>query len=403
MAEPVLLVHGIANHDPSAFSATVAALQERVGPAFQLIEVFWGDLGGIGQGLSDTLPVLFPHEDETRAGAETEAFLEVIEAQRQKLMSPENVRAAGEEPVDAIYRATLAASKLVDAATLPTRGDDELYQALSEAIPRTSHLKQLRDEALLNAVGELLADFMQTAISTAPGTDGVYETRAWLGDRKEALKQFISSVDQLIGKVSAQVAGASNQWLRSALAEPVALTLGDVVAYHQSRKAIHERLFDVLDREAPGRGTAERPIIVLAHSLGGLVVLDAALGSEVLSADGQRRRLHIRHWITYGSQPAFFHVMTPREGLAPYAKNKPAVLPGTIARWTNLWHPMDLLAFTASPVFRLQGDIVPTDIRVDLPASGIVRSKLWLHSVYWSSPQLLACLKSDSAHSPKLT
>jgi hypothetical protein len=395
MTETVLVVHGVANHDPSSFRETVAALQQRVGPGYRLIDVFWGDLGGIGNHLRDTLPVLFPKDQQTRGDADGEAFRELLQTQRERLMPPEDVRAASDASVDAIYRATLMASGPGLSSGVETRGDDELYRALSEEIPLTNSLRQLQDDALLKAVGELLADYLDTAgpdrAVTGPGT---FETRGWLDDRKEVLRQFVAKLDALIGKVSAQVAGGVNQWMRGALAGPIALTFGDVVAYHQNRKAIHERLFDVLDREAPGEGSEDKPIAVLAHSLGGLVVLDAALGSEATSADGQRRRLHIGHWITYGSQPAFFHVMAPREGIEQYSTNKPVMLPGTIKRWTNLWHPMDLLAFTATPVFRLEGGVAPTDIRVDTPGSEILRSHLWLHSVYWNSPQLLESLQS---------
>lgn len=393
MVEPVLVVHGIANHDAAKFKETVAALQDRVGPSYRLIDVFWGDLGGISNGLRDTLPVLFPHDQETRGASDSEIFLEILQTQRQKLMAQEIVRAGNDDSVaQMIYLATLKVPDIALAADFSTRGDDDLYSALVEEIPSTIHLKQLRDEDSIKAVGDLLSDYLQSSTSGGQvATPGTFETRGWLDDRKASLKQFIAKVDQLIGKVSANLAGTANQWLRGALAEPIALTLGDIVAYHQRRKAIQERLFEVLDREAPGFGTKNKPITVLAHSLGGLVILDAALGSEVVM-DDQPRQLHVQHWITYGSQPAFFHVMAPRQGIPPYSTGKPVVLPGTIAKWTNLWHPMDLLAFTASSVFQLQGKKVPVDIRVDTPASDILQSKFWLHSIYWTSPQLLKCL-----------
>lgn len=393
MVEPVLVVHGIANHDAAKFKETVEALQERIGPSYRLIDVFWGDLGGISDGLRHTLPVLFPHDQETRGASESEVFLGILQTQRQKLMPQESVRGRTDESVaQLIYLATLKAPDIALATAFSTRGDDDLYSALVEEIPNTAHLKQLRDEDSIRAVGDLLSDFLQSATSGSPvSTSGTFETRGWLDDRKASLKQFIAKVDQLIGKVSANLAGTANQWLRGALAEPIALTLGDIVAYHQRRKAIQERLFELLDREAPGYGTKDKPITVLAHSLGGLVVLDAALGSEVV-VDGQPRQLHVQHWITYGSQPSFFHVIAPRQGIPPYTTGKPVVLPGTIAKWTNLWHPMDLLAFTASPVFQLQGDKAPVDIRVDTPASDILQSKFWLHSIYWTSPQLLKSL-----------
>jgi len=391
MPESILVVHGVANHDTDAFKAMVAALQERAGPAYRLVAVFWGDLAGNADHLRTTLPVLFPSDQETRGVSTDDEFIELLLARRDKLMGAETVR--GNDAAEAIYRAMLASGGAAGPLS-PTRRSDPWHDALLAQVPHTRYLKHLSDPDLLQAVGELLADFTRGERPADPGVGTLYETRGWIDESKDALMQCIAGVDRFVGKISTNIAGSANQWMRGMLAEPFALTLGDVVAYHQNRKAIHERLFEVIDREAPGEGTADQPITVLAHSLGGLLILDAALGSEVTAADGQPRRLHLRHWITCGSQPAFFHVLAPRVGIKPYSENEPAVLPDTIGRWTNLWHPMDPLAFTAAPVFRLQGNVAPSDMRIDSPASELLRNKFWFHSIYWTSPQLLESLKS---------
>lgn len=395
MSEPVLVVHGVANHDAAQFSETVARLQARVGDRYRLIDVFWGDLGGISSGLADALPVLFPKIEITRGGSDAEGFFALVQVERERLMGPELTRAGQDGIVDALYHSTLRAGGVAapSGTELTRGGDDDLHQALAEEIPTTRYLRTLVDPELQGAVGELLAEYLKAELpADAFGqVPGEITTRGWVDDSKNAIKGFIGKVDNLIGKVVANMAGGANQWVRGALAEPIALTFGDVVAYHQRRDEIQRRLFARLDEKAPGYGSADKPIAVLAHSLGGLVAFDAALGSGV-GAEGERRQLHIKRWITFGSQPAFFHVLAPREGIARYAAGAPVALPQSIGPWTNLWHPMDVLAFSAGAVFRLSDGKMPQDVRVDTPASEIMESKGWLHSAYWTSPLLVEAL-----------
>jgi hypothetical protein len=391
MSEPILVVHGIANHDPIRFSNTVALLQQQIGERYQLIEVFWGDLGGVSKGLRDALPVLFPKEESTRGESEDEVFFDLLQTERQKLMGAELTR-GDDAVIEGIYRSAVLANGGNVPSELTRGDDDDLRQTLAEVIPSTRYLKALRDPEMQQAVGELLADYLQVQSNDSFGSvPGEIVTRGWAHDSKEAVARFIGKIDALIGKVSSNLAGSANQWARSALAESIAVTFGDVVAYHQRRRQVHERLFACIDENAPGYGTADRPITILAHSLGGLVSFDAALGSDIVT-DGVRRLLHIKHWITFGSQPAFFHVLAPREGIAHYEPAKPVTLPGSIGRWTNLWHPMDIAAFSAAPVFRLADGSMPRDVRIDTPASEILDSNFWLHSAYWTSPQLLNSL-----------
>ena len=56
MAEPVLVVHGVANRDQSQFEAQVRALNDRVGREFNFIPVYWGNLGANVRDIAATLP-----------------------------------------------------------------------------------------------------------------------------------------------------------------------------------------------------------------------------------------------------------------------------------------------------------------------------------------------------------
>jgi len=57
---PVLVIHGVANHDKAAFEQRVAEFNTEVNQGsathWTFIPVFWGDLGAAEQGIEDTIP-----------------------------------------------------------------------------------------------------------------------------------------------------------------------------------------------------------------------------------------------------------------------------------------------------------------------------------------------------------
>lgn len=369
---PILVVHGISNRSPQEFARTVEELQSAIGNAHALFDFFWGDLGGISAGLSDALPDLWP----------------VSRRQTQH-----ETRAEAQSAASAVISARVLASRPGSPPLFDVRGNQVLTQQIQRAVAATEWLKDLDDVETLVVVGDVLREALDQAtpgaapiapasLGAAFGGQGNVEVRAGVGN---LIDRIVGGIDELVGKLTAGLGGTLNQLLRGKLAVPIALTLGDIVGYHQNRQQIHERLFARLDEMASGFGTLERPIDVMAHSLGGLLVLDAALGAELGS-----RRLHVRKLVTFGSQPAFFHVMTPRQGIPRYVATAGRVrLPaGSIGSWTNLWHPLDVLAFLAGSVFELPDGSYPVDLEVATPGTDIIERRGWLHSVYWSNPLL---------------
>ncbi|WP_280703715.1 hypothetical protein [Kitasatospora sp. GP82] len=101
--------------------------------------------------------------------------------------------------------------------------------------------------------------------------------------------------------------------------------------------------------------------------------------------------LWISSLLTIGSQAPLFHVCDPRGGrLRPYQPDQLVQLPASLARWPNLWEPLDVLAFIAAGVFRLPDQSSPHDVAVPhLTSSG-----LWTHSAYWKSTDLPEQIRS---------
>ncbi len=201
---------------------------------------------------------------------------------------------------------------------------------------------------------------------------------------KDVARSLIHTVDNIVGSVLSGVGGTVNSILRNTLLPGFARLLGDVFIYQRDHNEIQKRIWEAIakyeakDGALPGWGRADRPINVLAHSLGGVVTFDAALNAS--------DPLHIKHFVTFGSQPAFFHLIAKRESDGGPVPTDITHLPATIGDWTSFWEPMDLLAFLAGPFFFLHASTnSPRDIRVCVAeVLELDQSCFWTHSCYWT-------------------
>ena len=377
--KPVLVVHGIANHDRAEFESHVTMLQTAISkdlPGVQLIPVFWGDLGGQSQDISDCLPLLKDGQWTTRA----EGIFSI---------PPVGLEVRGEPTLNNNQRASIITGSVMSAELVRSE-PDTTKAAIAEALQHTDHLQKIDDPELLKAVGDIVSETLAEKSATpAPGGFEVrgeestaIETRGWVKDRVTGV---ISGIDKLLGKLVEDRLGVLNQRLRSSLMNGLAVTLGDIVAYHSNKKGIQQRLWDAIASLDPGYGTQSKPIGVIAHSLGGVVSFDA------MFAPANGTTLYVDSFVTFGSQAAFFEIIDPRTKVS-YSRGQPIALPNTLKKWINLWDVVDVLAFTAGTVFQLSDGSKPDDIPVEDPISVMLDAELWLHSIYWQTPQLVGAL-----------
>jgi hypothetical protein len=270
MSMPVVVIHGIAIRNPGKFLRTVDGLDVVLGDGYELIPVFWGDLGASDRYIDK---VVARHPDKSR-----------------------------------------------------------------------------------NMHG-MVADGLAAAV-----TSGLGHTLSWWSRQRgdpDAAEQIDRRTDKLNDDLRGRVRGYVNgkfQDMRIALTSALLPFLADVISYqsHGRREQVHARMRSVIDKElGPEYGTAQKPVTVLAHSLGGVISFDMATAQDV--------PLYIDHFITLGSQPAFFHLMDPRSSEVPEFEGEPVTLPETIRRWTNIWDELDLLAFGVGDVFRLHDGTAPID------------------------------------------
>jgi hypothetical protein len=423
VTEPVLVIHGVANRNKKAFESMVEDLSKRLGGNWDLIPVFWGDLGSKNEDIKDTIPevpgISVRSEDDRVDGEMVEAMLAAmsgIVVRSTDLQADSIMKGASEIQADDSFQGVRAEADM-----------SGLREALGEALPETRFIKHVQDPAMLEAIGRALGSMAAGAppidrdarleqesglfdVRTDPfDTGGTVDvrspfdhgldeeltdsesTRIRLSFRgaKKRVKGMIKQLDNLVGTVVSATLGKANESFRLAVAVPAATFLGDVLVYQRNRDKIHARIKDAISERAPESGTEARPIKVIAHSLGGVISFDAAVRVE--------GPLHIKALLTFGTQPAFFHVIDPRHPLLAYSRGFPVTLPPTIGRWTNIWEPLDPLAFTVGTVFRLANGDPPKDIPIYNGASRLILAKGWTHSTYWESEDVVQAIKDTFA------
>jgi hypothetical protein len=381
--QPVFVLHGVGNRDQQGFEADVLRLQRAAGPGWDLRPVFWGDLGADDDFVDLTIPRAAPDDGLREGGTSSEPDLSTLV---EALL-------AGPVPDARGLRDGAARSLQLEAVNRGVRrrlggpsglrdsgGDERLAQQVQAAIkeewPHTQWLRRTQDADLLEQTGAAVA----AAVRDQRGA-GVPGGEALRGvDVGAFVRQRLRDLDAVVGAAVGAVAGRLDTWARDAAGPGVARFFGDVLVYQRRRADIQARVREAMCDAGVQLGDQGRPVQLLAHSLGGVVALDMATADDPL---------WISRLVTFGSQFPLFHAIDPRQGLlAPLTEGVPATLPPSVATWTNLWEPMDLLAFVAGRVFRLHDGSTPQDVRVPHLAS----SGLWTHSAYWQQQALTATM-----------
>ena len=288
----MLVIHGVANRDRSAFEAEVAALADALGPEVRLIPVYWGDFARHADSVDQVLPYL-----------------------------------------------DWAASD----------GDDDGEPGAF----RTA----VADRDMGQVFGSLTSGWKRRSAAS----------------RRKVLGVFYAMVRRQYLRASAQFTG-------------------DLILYQRRKSELQALIWEAIMRHAPGYGLEERPVDVIAHSLGATMVFDLAVAGHPA--------LHVDHLITCASQTAFFHAIGASPSPLDQADPDVAVvLPPTIRSWANLYVPLDPWAFLTAPVFRLHDGSEPQDIEVYAGERG---DRILTHasSHYWTHPVVLDTIRSQLGLTP---
>lgn len=177
----------------------------------------------------------------------------------------------------------------------------------------------------------------------------VDEVRLGLGSRTRGINLF----KKVGGALATRIAVSK----RADIMAPLAHFLHDVTFYLANRAAIQRVITESINEAGDNS-----PVVLLAHSLGGIAAVDLLSRSDAP---------HVDLLVTVGSQSPLLYLMDALEELKPdNAATRPKV------PWLNIYNNDDLLSFCAERVFEdLHGiDDYPIDAKVPFPEA---------HSAYW--------------------
>lgn len=367
MSRTAVVVHGVANRDREEFERLVDRLAGEIGTDARLVPVYWGDLGAATDGLLAAIPdmaVRSATPDDAAAAAHAQLAFALLEQRGSEIRG---------DPAQAV------SESFAEQAGTEVRATDvdEMRQEIVDAWPALPNLAAIHDESVLREVGRALAQASDLSPElSADARPPEFEVRISL-DPRRAIRLVLHGMDHAVGAVLGAAGGGLNAFLRRTVAPGIGEFLGDLLVYQRHRQTIHDRVWREIHAVDPLLGTQARPVDFFGHSLGGVIGFDMAAASEP--------PLWVDSLLTFGSQSPFLHVLDPRGAtLAAYA-GAPVPLPASIGHWTNLWEPLDPLAFIAARVFALDSGDLPDDRAVAHRAT----SGLWTHSTYWTAQELV--------------
>lgn len=172
-------------------------------------------------------------------------------------------------------------------------------------------------------------------------------------------------VKRLGGRVASRVAVSR----RSDFMDPLAHFMHDVTFYLAHRDPIQEVIV-----ESIGEAGTSRPVVLLAHSLGGIAAVDLLSGPNAPNVD---------LLVTVGSQAPLLYLMDALQHLAPGAEAQRPKVP-----WLNIYNRDDLLSFCAERVFPGVSGIRDHAVDADVPFPAS-------HSAYWHIDAVFMCIRES--------
>lgn len=198
----------------------------------------------------------------------------------------------------------------------------------------------------------------------------------WInGANRDALVKLI--LETLDGNPESQARSVSTSWIqklmlsivsryatykitqrRGDLSDSTYPFAGDILLYQARGNEIRKFIRDTIQNAKP-------PVILLAHSLGGIASVDLLVESSLPK---------VQLLITVGSQASLLYEINALYSL-PFGKPLPEHF---VKRWLNFFDPQDFLSYQISNVF--QGEVFVEDVKVNneqpFPQS---------HSAYWDN------------------
>lgn len=236
--------------------------------------------------------------------------------------------------------------------------------------------------AQISADGRQEPELVQSAVARAAIAAAIQQTQLTsAGMPRAAIDGDLR--DSLVTRVSMELSGATadrgiQDWMKqgvvallshsatwylrrdSSVATHFAFPFsGDILRYQRDGAAIRSFVRETI-------AAAEPPVIVLAHSLGGVICFDLLCLEDL--------RTHVTGLITVGSQAPLLYEMNVLAGLAFGTP-----LPAQVPRWLNIYDQRDMLSFVGEQIFPGRIEDYAVDNRQPFPHA---------HVSYWANPHV---------------
>lgn len=357
-----LFVHGTSVRE-EAYNVTALKIEKRLKKmGHSLIPCIWGDKFGIpAKGWGASIPGFL---DEKESPVDPERALWILLFQdpwfriRELRPEAETWSPHGGDPGEPIWQALLSLKEtpaftadLEDtgltpywAQTLDRIRQDESVAAAVRAVPKTPA------EVSVDIARAVIAELLTAAADA--GAPMMMSAR-----RDKLVDELAYSIGVEKGLFDKPLSFAFRS-LRGPAMKIFMKYAADVLLYQSRGQGIRGVIESALEKQT-------EPVILLAHSLGGIACVD------VLAANDHRSK--VSHFITAGTQAPFLYEINALTSLSG-VKVLPAHFP---EKWLNIYDESDLLSFEAEPVFG--------NTRVADFANRSEQPPLAAHSAYWDS------------------
>ena len=243
---------------------------------------------------------------------------------------------------------------------------DEAFQSVISSIPyykalqtASETLNEHRNAIARAIIAEAMALCERQEKYAAVLTDAVLRDKtiellnSELGDSDRAIGGWV--IKKLFGLAVAMGGMDHVQRGRGAITNAVYPFAGDIVLYQGRGEQIRMFIRECIEQ-------AEPPVVLLAHSLGGIACVDLLV----------QEHLPVHLLVTIGSQAPFLYEINALHSLQ-YGEPLPAHFP----TWLNIYDLRDFLSYVGASVFPQRVQDVLVDNKQPFPQS---------HSSYWTNP-----------------
>jgi len=376
----VIFVHGTGIREPE-YNETFEIIEQKIHaerPDIKVAPCLWGALGARFNGnrasvpLKDATLALFQGEEDADIVLWGQLYHDPLYELRLLSLKPiESGNLFGEEPGDILQSRVASLTLTLELeAKLQEAGIAEIFAQAREAVIRSEPYYQ----ALLTVSESDLSEYY-AAIARAIAAQAMF-----LSEQQEKFPLILTDAqlrDKVVELLTLALGDAElglGGWLlkplielalpmgtnyirgnRLELTDKISPMPGDILLYQTRGEKIRAFIQQQIAQ-------AEPPVVLLAHSLGGIACVDLLV---------QQQLSQVELLVTVGSQAPFLYEIN-----ALYSLEYGQLLPEHFPEWLNIYDLRDFLSYVGNKIFPDRVQDVPVDSKQPFPRS---------HGAYWTN------------------